>query len=56
MIAHSEWKHGEIYEGTASHGNVIGPDSTGRRRQLARIAQQQWVIDPTSRVECQGQS
>lgn len=30
-----------------SHGNITGPDSTGRRRQLARIAQAQWVIEPS---------
>jgi len=31
MIAHSEWKQGEIYEGTASHGNVIVFDADAKR-------------------------
>ncbi|MCP9491033.1 MAG: hypothetical protein MSC31_14345 [Solirubrobacteraceae bacterium MAG38_C4-C5] len=30
-----------------SHGNIVGPDSTARRRHLARLAQVQWVIEPT---------
>lgn len=30
-----------------SHGNITGPDSSGRRRRLARLAQAQWVIEPT---------
>lgn len=30
-----------------AHGNIVGPDSTGRRRRLARLAQAQWVIEPT---------
>lgn len=30
-----------------AHGNIIGPDSTGRRRQLARLAQAQWAIEPS---------
>jgi hypothetical protein len=29
-----------------SHGNIVGPDSTGRRRRLARLAQAQWVLQP----------
>ncbi len=29
-----------------SHGNIVGPDSTGRRRQLARMAEAQWVLQP----------
>jgi hypothetical protein len=31
-----------------SHGNLVGPDSTGRRRKLARIAQGQWAIEPST--------
>lgn len=30
-----------------SHGNIVGHDSTGRRRHLARLAQWQWVIEPS---------
>jgi hypothetical protein len=30
-----------------AHGNIIGPDSTARRKRLARIAQTQWVIEPS---------
>jgi putative redox protein len=31
MIAHSEWKQGEIYEGAASHGNIIVFDADSKR-------------------------
>lgn len=31
-----------------SHGNLIGPDTTGINRRLARLAQAQWVIEPSS--------
>ena len=30
MIAHSEWKQGEIYEGAASNGNVIVFDADSK--------------------------
>lgn len=29
-----------------SHGNLVGPDSQGRQRALARLATEQWVIEP----------
>ncbi len=31
-----------------SHGNIVGPDSLGRQRALARLATAQWVIEPSA--------
>lgn len=32
--------------GDPSHGNIVGHGTDGRRKQMARLANEQWVIGP----------